>query len=266
MTILEARSLTVGHRHPTLSGIDLAVRTGEFVGLLGANGAGKSTLLMTLAGHLKPLAGEALLQGQAVSRLPARKVARLLAYLPQHPAADGDFTVREVVDMGRHPYQRGLGLHRNPEDVSAVQHAMRVTSVAHLAEERMGRLSGGQRQRVRLAQAIAQEPSVLLLDEPTSWLDLRYQLELMGLLQQLALSEGVAVVAVLHDLNQAAQFCSRLVLLADEGVLSDGLPREVLTAGALEKAYGVKALIESHPRLDVPVVLPLDSMGAEGGK
>lgn len=264
MSLLHARGLSVGHQQSVLRGIDLAVGPREFVGLLGANGAGKSTLLMTLSGHLKPLGGEAMLDGQEVSRLPARKVARKLAYLPQHPPNDGDFAVRDLVEMGRHPYQRGLGLQRNPEDVAAVSHAMEVTSIAHLAGHRMDRLSGGQRQRVRLAQAIAQQPKVLLLDEPTSWLDLRYQLELMSLLRRLALSEDVAVVAVLHDLNQAAQFCTRVVLLAEGGVLGDGTPREVLTPEALEKAYGVRALVQEHPHLGVPVVMPLDSLGSAG--
>lgn len=263
--LLQARGLTVGHREPSLRGIDLAFGPGEFVGLLGANGAGKSTLLMTLAGHLKPLEGEALLEGEPVTRLSPRKVARTLAYLPQHPSRDEDFTVQELVEMGRHPYQRGLGLTRNPEDVRAVTHAMEVTATASLAAQRMGHLSGGQRQRARLAQAIAQEPRVLLLDEPTSWLDLKYQLELMGLLRRLALSEGVAVVAVLHDLNQAAQFCTRLVLLAEGGLQADGEPGEVLTAEALSKAYGVQALVQAHPRLGFPVVMPLSSLGGDGG-
>lgn len=262
--LLQARGLTVGHQLPALKDIDLAVGPREFVGLLGANGAGKSTLLMTLSGHLKPLGGEALLEGQAVSKLPVRKVATRLAYLPQHPGADGEFTVQEVVEMGRHPYQRGWGLQRNPEDVEAVSYAMRVTATEAFAGHRMDRLSGGQRQRVRLAQAIAQQPKVLLLDEPTSWLDLRYQLELMALLRRLALDEGVAVVAVLHDLNQASQFCTRVVLLADGGVLGDGDPRDVLTSEALSTAYGVRALVQPHPQLGVPVVIPLDSMRPSG--
>lgn len=261
--LLSARGLTVGYREPVLSGVDLEVRGGEFVALLGANGAGKSTLLTTLAGQVRPLAGAALLEGREVDRLPARTVARKLAYLPQDPAADEAFTVREVVSMGRHPYQRGLGLRSHPADAAAVAHAMRVTEVLSLADARMGKLSGGQKQRVRLAQAIAQEPRILLLDEPTSWLDLRYQLELMGLLRDLASSEGVAVVAVLHDLNQAAQFCSRLILLADGAVLRDGPPHDVLTPATLERAYGVTALVQPHPRLAVPVVVPLDSMASE---
>lgn len=257
--LLQARGLTVGHQHAVLTGIDLAVRPREFVGLLGANGAGKSTLLTTLTGHLRPLGGEALLDGREVSTLPARQVAQMLAYMPQHPASDGEFTVKELVEMGRHPYQRGLGLWQNPDDVAAVAYAMEVTATSHLAGHRMGRLSGGQRQRVRLAQAIAQQPRVLLLDEPTSWLDLKYQLDLMALLRRLALDEHVAVVAVLHDLNQAAQFCTRVVLLADGGVLGDGEPSDVLTEEALERAYGVRALVQRHPQLGVPVVLPLDS-------
>ena len=262
--LLQARGLTVGHQQPVLKGIELTVGPREFVALLGANGAGKSTLLMTLAGHLKPLGGAALLEGREVSKLPVRKVATRLAYLPQHPGSDGEFTVREVIAMGRHPYQRGWGLHRNFEDVEAVSYAMRVTATEALADHRMERLSGGQRQRVRLAQAIAQRPKILLLDEPTSWLDLRYQLELMALLRRLALEEGVAIVAVLHDLNQAAQFCTRLVILADGEVLRDGDPRDVLTSQALSTAYGVRALVQSHPQLGVPVVIPLDSMSPSG--
>lgn len=264
--LLQARALAVGHQQPVLRGIDLELRPREFVGLLGANGAGKSTLLMTLAGHLKPLEGDALLDGSPLARRRARDIARLLAYMPQQPSSDGDFGVRELVEMGRHPYQRGWGWQRNSEDQAAVSHAMKVTAVEHLASQRMGRLSGGQQQRVRLAQAIAQQPRVLLLDEPTSWLDLRYQLELMGLLRRLALEEGVAIVAVLHDLNQAAQFCTRVVLLAEGGVLGDGDPREVLTEDALERAYGVQALVQPHPRLGVPVVMPLGSMEAEGSE
>jgi len=265
LSVLEARGLSVGYLQPVLRDISFSVGPGEFVGLLGANGAGKSTLLMTLAGHLQPLAGEALIGGSGIRKLSPRHVARLLAFLPQHPGADGEFTVQQLVDMGRHPYQRGLGLYRNQEDIAAVGHAMRVTSIESLASHRMERLSGGQRQRVRLAQAIAQEPRILLLDEPTSWLDLRYQLELMGLLRHLAREEGVAIVAVLHDLNQAAQFCTRLVLLANGGLLADGVPGEVLTAEALRKAYGVHAIVQAHPHLAVPVVMPLESLGSNGG-
>lgn len=256
--LLQARGLSAGHQNATLHGVDLAVAPGEFVALLGSNGAGKSTLLMTLSGHLKPLGGESLLDGNPVSGLTPRDIARMLAYLPQHPAPDGDFTVQEVVAMGRHPYQRGMGFFRSPSDGAAVAYAMRVTGTEALASQRMGRLSGGQQQRVRLAQAIAQEPRILLLDEPTSWLDLRYQLELMALLRRLALEERVAIVAVLHDLNQAAQFCTRLVLLSEGRVLADGQPDGVLTPGALRQAYGIEALVQPHPVTGGPVVIPIE--------
>lgn len=259
--MLVAANLSAGHARPVFEGVSFELQKGEFVGLLGPNGAGKSTLLKTLSGLLSPRAGRVELAGKPLAGMKVRELARQMAVLPQQPPNDGAFTVHDVVALGRHPYQQGWGWGNTEADARAVAAAMQAVGLPEAwNERRMSNLSGGEQQRVRLAQALAQEPQILLLDEPTAWADLNYQLELMRLLAAIARDKRIAVMAVLHDLNQASQFCSRLLLLHEGRLVGDGTPQEILTEEAIARAYGVRVHVQYHPETGAPYLLPrLDS-------
>jgi iron complex transport system ATP-binding protein len=251
---LEVDKLSAGYGSPVFSDVSFGLGAGEFVGLIGPNGAGKSTLLRTMAGALPATLGVVRLGDRPLSAYKPRELARRLAHLPQLPPDDGGFTVEELVMLGRHPHQAAWG-GETEGDRAAVARAMETMGVAAWRHRLMGSLSGGERQRVRLAQALAQEPRVLLLDEPAAWADLRLQIELMALLSRLARG-GLSVFAVLHDLNHAAQFCDRLLLLYDGGLRGEGPPRRVLTAEAIRAAYGVGVHVLAHPDSGAPLLVP----------
>jgi iron complex transport system ATP-binding protein len=235
-----------------LHGIDLRVAAGEVVGLIGPNGAGKSTII-AVASRVVPLrAGEVSVGGRPLATLARRELARRVAVVPQGAALPSGFTALEIVLMGRTPHVSWLGGPR-PSDEEAVRAAMAATDTLRFAERPIETLSGGERQRVVLARALAQEPRVLLLDEPTSHLDLRYQVEALALAQGAA-RRGLAALVVLHDLNQAAQACDRLVLLAHGRILAEGTAGEVLDAARLGAAYGIGVDVWAGPR--GPVVVP----------
>lgn len=256
MSAIVVSNLSAGYGAPAFSDVSFRVAPGEFVGLLGPNGAGKSTLLKVVSGALAPLSGQVELGGVPMARHRAAELGRKLALLPQHPPDDRAFTVREVVAFGRHPHQGAWGWGDAARDRAVVVEAMEAVAVSDWADRRMGALSGGEQQRVRLAQALAQEPEVLLLDEPTAWADLRFQLDLLGRVAALARERRIAALAVLHDLNHAAQFCSRLLLLHHGRLAQDGTPDETLTPPAIRAAYGVDVLVQRHPETGAPYVLP----------
>jgi iron complex transport system ATP-binding protein len=254
--ILEAAGLSFAYGGRTvLVDVSLEVAPGEIVGVIGPNGSGKTTLLRALAGVLVPERGVVRLDGAGLARRPRREVARRLAVVSQDVGVEFPFSAIEVVLMGRAPHLRALALPR-ARDVAIARAAMATLEVADLEDRPLDRLSGGERQRVLLARALAQEPRVLLLDEPTTHLDLRHQASVCDVVQDLARERGVAVVAVLHDLNLAAMYCHRLVLLAAGRVARAGTPGEVLTAGVLERAYGARVHVGRSAAGD-PVVLPL---------
>lgn len=256
MSVLSVQGLAAGYGRPAFEGVSFTVRPGEFVGLLGPNGTGKSTLLKAVSGLIKPMQGQVELFGKPFDQYRPQELARRMAVLPQQPPSDGDFSVHEVVSFGRHPYQQAFGWGQGEADRRVVLEAMQALGVEGWKDRRMGTLSGGEQQRVRLAQALAQEPQLLLLDEPTAWADLSYQLELMRQVSDLSRARGLAVVAVLHDLNQAAQFCSRLLLLHHGRLEKDGSPAEVLTEEAIARAYGVPVHVRNHPETGAPYILP----------
>ncbi len=238
-----------------LEGVSLAARAGELVGLLGPNGSGKSTLVRLAAGLVAPASGTVRLCGLDPHAASRRAVARLCALVPQEPQAPWPFTVREAVMMGRTPHQGLLGI-ADRFDRGAVDGALRACELEQLEGRRLDALSGGERRRVFFARALAQEPKVLLLDEPTAFLDLAHQVAAMEM-ARLAARGGLCVVAVLHDLNLAADTCDRLVVLSHGRLVTEGRPGEVLTADRVREVWGVPVWRGENAATGAPIVLPI---------
>jgi iron complex transport system ATP-binding protein len=256
--MLHVRGLSVGYPgRPVLEGLDFTIGRGEFVGILGANGTGKSTLLKTIARLLPPLAGEIALMDRPLAAYSARELAVRMALMPQQLPPDEGWKVEEVVQLGRFPHQPGWALLPNAADQRAVDAAIARTQLEPLLGRPMHVLSGGQRQRVYLARALAQEAPLLLLDEPTSHLDMSHQLGFFRLIADTIAREGTTVVAVLHDLNMAAQFCRRLLVVKEGMLLADGTPDEVLEPGLIEEAFGMQVQVRRHPETGRPYIVPL---------
>jgi iron complex transport system ATP-binding protein len=249
--LLAARGIHAGYgRVPVLRGIDLTLSAGEVVGVIGPNGAGKSTLVAVLTRLLRPSAGAVTLAGAPLRSLPRRAIARTLAVVPQGAPRPDGFRVREVVEMGRLPHLRPWSPFA-AADHHVVAKALATTGIEAFADRRVEGLSGGEWQRVLLARAFAQDPQVLLLDEPTTHLDLRYQ-QAVARAVRTAADAGVAVLWVIHDLDTAARRCQRLVLLADGVIAADGSPTEVLTRPLLERVYRADLAVDPGP--DAPIV------------
>ena len=253
---LQARGLRLGYgERPVLDGLDLVVPDGSFTVLVGPNACGKSTLLRGLARMLRPRAGSVLLDGAEVSSLPAKEVARRLGLLPQGPTAPEGMTVVDLVGRGRYPHQGLLG-RWSAADEAAVAEAMAATGTAELAGRDVEELSGGQRQRVWLAMALAQQTPLLLLDEPTTYLDIAHQVEVMDLLADLHDAGGRTLVAVLHDLNHAARYATHLVAMREGAVVAQGPPAEVVTAELVEAVFGLRCRVVPDPETGTPLVVP----------
>jgi iron complex transport system ATP-binding protein len=257
---LREASFAYGAR-PALEAVSLTARAGELLGLVGPNGAGKSTLVRLVAGLLGPSAGTVRLAGLDPHAEPRRAVARLCALVPQEPHAPWPFTVRQAVMMGRAPHQ-GLLAVPNRFDHGAVDGALRACDLEPLAARRLNALSGGERRRVFLARALAQEPRVLLLDEPTAFLDLAHQVAAMETMR-VAARAGLCVVAVLHDLNLAGAACDRLVVLSRGRLVADGAPATVLDAARVRQVWGVPVWRGENGATGAPVVLPVPSPEAK---
>jgi iron complex transport system ATP-binding protein len=237
---------------PALRGITLEVGEGEVVGLVGPNGSGKTTLLRCLDGILKPQRGTIFLDGKEVGKIPPRELSRKVGYLPQAPSPSFPLTVFDTVLLGRKPH---LGWRVRGRDLRMVSGLLEETGIEKLALRHFNELSGGEKQKVLLARLLAQEPEVLLLDEPTSNLDLKHQLEILGLLRKKVKKRGVTAVMALHDLNLASRFSDRIVLLYRGRIFASGGPRSVLTPAHLKKVYGVRVKrVEGRGR---PYLLPL---------
>ena len=260
--VLRARNIHVRlGGSPVLHGVDLDVRAGQVHGLIGPNGAGKSTLLRTLARLIRPDQGSVCSAAGDIAALSARERARSVGFLPQDTGVDQDFTVRDVVWMGRFAHLRRWHAPTSA-DARAVARALHRTGTAHLAARSARTLSGGQRQLVLIAKQLAQAPTVQLLDEPVSALDVAYQLRVLELIRSLA-SDGVAVVTVLHDLDLAARCCDTLTVLHRGHVYATGEPTQVLTAGLMAQVYGVRAVIDSDPATGSPRVSTIGAFDGE---
>jgi len=241
--------------------LSLSIVPGEITALVGPNGCGKSTLLRGLARLLKPRAGEALLDGRAIHTLSTKGLAQQMGILPQGPVAPQGLTVYELVAQGRYPHQ-GFFQQWSPADEAATREALAITNMAPFADRPMDTLSGGQRQRAWIAMTLAQETSILLLDEPTTFLDIGYQLEVMELIERLNRERQLTILLVLHDLNQAARYSRRMVVLRDGIVVADGRPRDALTRELLRDVFNIHADIMIDPALGVPICVPISTIAA----
>ncbi|PPG52727.1 cobalamin/Fe(3+)-siderophore ABC transporter ATP-binding protein [Rathayibacter sp. AY1E9] len=254
---LTAEGVTLGYGDRTVvDGLDLVVPPGRITAIVGANACGKSTLLRSMSRLLAPRSGAVLLDGRAVHRTPAKQLARTLGLLPQSPIAPEGITVADLVGRGRHPHQ-GMLSRWSAHDDEAVATALDATDTAALADRSVDELSGGQRQRVWIAMALAQETDVLLLDEPTTFLDVSHQIEVLDLLVDLNRTRGTTVVMVLHDLNMAARYADHLVAIAHGAVHASGAPAAVLTEETVLAVFGLDSRIITDPTSGTPLMLPL---------
>ncbi|MFD6892386.1 ABC transporter ATP-binding protein [Streptomyces sp. NPDC059957] len=253
---LAAKGVTVGYGDRTvIDALDVSIPPGVVTTIIGPNGCGKSTLLRTLSRLLKPTSGSVVLDGEDIARMRTRDVAKKLGLLPQAPVAPEGLTVADLVARGRHPHQSWLR-QWSSDDASVVERALAMTGVADLADRPVDALSGGQRQRVWISMTLAQGTDLLLLDEPTTYLDLAHAIDVLDLVDDLHES-GCTVVMVLHDLNLAARYSDNLIVMKAGSVLAQGHPREVLTAELLHEAFGLRAMVIDDPVGDRPLVVPI---------
>jgi iron complex transport system ATP-binding protein len=253
---LRADAVSLGYDARTVvDGVTLDVPTGQVTVVVGPNGCGKSTLLRGLGRLLKPRGGSVLLDGEEIGSLPTREVARRLGLLPQQPIVPEGVSVLELVERGRHPHH-GLFRTWGRADEEAVASALVRTDLVHLAAVPVDSLSGGQRQRVWLAMVLAQATPVLLLDEPTSFLDIAHQLDVLDLVRSLCDDSGTTVVMVLHDLAMAARYADHLVAMRDGRIVAEGSPAEVVTPEVIAEVFGVTASVLIDPESGTPVVIP----------
>lgn len=254
---LTAERVTLAYGDRTvIDALDLTVAPGRITAIVGANGCGKSTLLRSLARLLSPAEGQVVLDGSSIHSRPTKEVARILGLLPQSPIAPEGIAVADLVGRGRHPHQRILS-RWNTHDYEVVADALEVTGTTALADRSVDELSGGQRQRVWIAMALAQETDILLLDEPTTFLDVSHQIEVLDLLTDLSVSRGSTIVMVLHDLNLAARYADELVAMKDGRVHAIGAPGEVVTSQLVEEVFGLPNHVTTDPVSGKPLVTPI---------
>ena len=259
---LHADGLTLGYDR-TIVARDLTVHIpdGELTVIIGPNACGKSTLLRTLSRLLQPQAGTVWLDGQLIGQYPTREVARRLSLLPQSATAPSEITVKDLVARGRYPHQR-LFSRWHAEDEQAVRQAMAATGVTALAEQAVDTLSGGQRQRAWIAMVLAQQTPLVLLDEPTTWLDITHQIELMELLGELNREHRRTLVVVLHDLNQACRYATHLIAMRDGRIVTSGAPKDIVSVELIAEVYGLACVIIDDPVAGTPMIVPLGRGGA----
>ncbi len=236
-----------------LKGISFSLNGGEINGIIGPNGAGKSTILKLACGILHPTHGEIYVDGKPIHRWKRRELARKIAYVPQDTQVPFTFSVTEIILMGRTPYM-GLMEFESQKDFQIAEEMMRLTDTLHLADRYFDQLSGGERQRVLIARALVQQPDILLLDEPTTHLDINHQAEIMELVNRLNREHALTVILVTHDLNLASLYCSSLFLIKNGELIKEGNPSSVLTPELIYNTYGYGTMIIEHPIKKVPLV------------
>ena len=254
---LRGDQLTLGYgKYTVAENLNVSIPDGHFTAIIGPNGCGKSTLLRTLSRLMSPIHGHVWLDGEHIQHYASKEVARRIGLLAQNATTPGDITVQELVARGRYPHQP-LFTRWRKEDEDAVAGAMRATGITHLATQSVDTLSGGQRQRAWIAMVLAQETSIMLLDEPTTWLDISHQIDLLELLSELNREKGYTLAAVLHDLNQACRYATHLIALREGKIVAEGAPKEIVTADLIEKIYGLRCTIIDDPIAGTPLVVPL---------
>lgn len=255
MLNLRLNEVSLGYgKRIVLHSISLEARPGEILGIIGPNGSGKSTLIRGMTRFIQPTSGQIFVDGKDISKMSRQDLARLVAVVPQNPVLPELFTAFEVVLLGRTPHL-GLFRYESKNDLRIVQEAMKATHTLAFAERRVSELSGGERQRLTIARALAQEPKIILMDEPTANLDINYQMETLDFIRQLCQEQGLIVVATLHDLNLAAQYCDRLVMLSNGRVYCQGPPEMVINTQTIKAVYGAEVYVYPHPVNSIPTAL-----------
>jgi iron complex transport system ATP-binding protein len=261
MSVLKAENLSIAYEDKLIvEDLTLEIPEGKITALVGSNGSGKSTILKTLARILDPKQGVVYLDGKSIHKQSTKSMATQLAILPQNPVSPAGLTVSELVSYGRFPYQRGFGSLK-ADDRKIIEWSIEVTGMATLSDHPVDNLSGGQRQRAWIAMALAQGTNLLLLDEPTTFLDMAHQLEVLKLLYKLNMEERRTVVMVVHDLNHASRFAHHMVVIKKGKVVKEGSPKEVMTPTMLKRVFGIEADIIPDPRTGIPLCLPYNLAG-----
>ncbi|MBD0383025.1 ABC transporter ATP-binding protein [Paenibacillus sedimenti] len=237
--------------------LNVSIPSGQITALVGSNGSGKSTILKTLARILKPKNGSVLLDGESIHKKSTKEVAKQLAILPQNPIAPEGLTVTELVGYGRYPHQKGFGS-LTEEDRRIIRDVIEVTGMSDFADRPVDQLSGGQRQRAWIAMALAQQTDIVLLDEPTTFLDMAHQLEVLKLLEKLKEQEGRTIIMVVHDLNHATRYAQHVVAIKSGKVVREGAPSDVVTPEVLREVFGIEADVVEDPRTGTPLCLPYE--------
>ncbi|WP_096190179.1 ABC transporter ATP-binding protein [Evansella halocellulosilytica] len=256
MQYLQAKDLTFSYEeHPILNDLSIDIPEGQITVFIGGNGCGKSTLLRTMARLLRPIKGAVLLKGEEIFRLKTKEVARKMSILPQGPIAPEGLTVEQLVRQGRYPHQTWLK-QWSLEDETMVAKALAATNMSGLANQSVDSLSGGQRQRAWIAMTLAQGASTLLLDEPTTYLDMTHQIDVLDLLYDLNKTEGRTIVIVLHDVNLASRYAHHLVAIQDQTVYAKGKPEDIMDEELIQRVFGLNCRIVEDPLFGTPMVIP----------
>lgn len=257
MYSIEVKNLKFGYREAlVLKGLSFNIKKGEFVSIIGPNGSGKSTLLKTLNNLYKPNSGDILIEGKNVEDYRKKDLAKIVGFVPQDTTIDYEFTVEDIVMMGRHPY-KGRFQKEDKADYKIVNDVMEMTNTLKFKDSLITEISGGERQRVIIAKALAQNPSIILLDEPTSHLDINHQIDLLNLLRTLNKEKGTTIILVIHDINLAARFSDDIILLNEGEIIGSGDPKDVITAENIEKAYNLDVAIENNKYTNTVSLTPL---------
>lgn len=261
MSRLYTQDLSIGYVDRIIvENLNLSIPQGKITALVGANGSGKSTILKTMARIMKPQGGTVFLDGKSIHSQSTKEIAKELAILPQNPVAPDGLTVFELISYGRFPHQKGFG-NLSKDDKKYIEWALQVTGMLEFYDRPVDQLSGGQRQRAWIAMALAQGTDMLFLDEPTTYLDMAHQLEVLKLLEHLNKEEKRTIVMVVHDLNHATRFAQHVVAIRTGTVICEGTPQEVVTSDVLREVFGIEADIIADPRTGVPLCLPYELAG-----